>query len=157
MPGPAPPHALLDQPLLQSKSFQPSHSQERFRCNFVPRSMRPMAVRPADSLTVSTPPARPCKRRRSPLLEMLETRTLLSITPSWNGGDVTFTGDGTGGDHLTLSETTVSGHTDLQFDNGSGHQTIIDSTELNFANINLHFPRSRVARQASRASLGPSK
>ena len=39
--------------------FQASPNQEHFRCNFVPRSTRPMAVRLADSSTVSTHPARP--------------------------------------------------------------------------------------------------
>src|SRR5271157_2584804 len=72
------------------------------------------------------------KRRRAPVLEMLEGRTLLSITPSWNGGAVQFVGDSAGNDTLVLYETTISGSAGFGYslDGGATKLTSIGGNSL---------------------------
>jgi len=72
------------------------------------------------------------KRRRAPVLEMLGGRTLLSITPSWNGGAVQFVGDSAGNDTLVLYETTISGSSGFGYslDGGATKLTSIGGNSL---------------------------
>ncbi len=73
------------------------------------------------------------KRRRAPVLEMLEGRTLLSISASpWTGsGQVQFVGTGTGGT-LVLYQTTIGGQPGFGYslDGGTTTFTSIDTHSL---------------------------